>query len=92
VVLVVLDTPRLKGEHERHEGERADDVLQQLVGGEGAVPTVVANDKKLWWFRGGWGGKTARFGSNVGGSRAFFLLLLPPNQLQAILPYCAAPD
>lgn len=47
VVLVVLDPPGLKGVDERHEGQRAHNVLQQLVVAEAAVTTIMANHKEL---------------------------------------------
>ena len=47
VVVVVLDAPGLKGEDERHEHDRAHDVLHQVVLVERAVPRVVAHDKPL---------------------------------------------
>lgn len=47
VVLVVLDAPWLKGVDQGHEGQCAHNVLQQLVGAEAAVATVVADHEKL---------------------------------------------
>jgi len=47
VVVVVLDAPRLEGVDERHEHERAHDVLHQLVLAEAAVPGVVPDHEQL---------------------------------------------
>ena len=47
MVVVVLDSPGLKGVDEGHEGKRAHNVLHQLVLTEGSVSTVMANNKPL---------------------------------------------
>ena len=47
VVVVVLDPPGLKGVDEGGKGNGAHNVLQELVLGETAVPTVVSNHKEL---------------------------------------------
>ena len=47
VVVVVLDSPGLKGVDEGHEGKGANNILHQLVLAEGSVSTVMADDKPL---------------------------------------------
>lgn len=47
VVVVVLDSPGLKGVDEGHEGKGANNILHQLVLAEGSVSTVMANDEPL---------------------------------------------
>ena len=47
MVVVVLDAPGLKRVDERHEHERANDVLHQFVFTEAAVSAVVAYYKQL---------------------------------------------
>ena len=47
VVVVVLDPPGLKGVDEGRKGKGAHNVLQELIFGEAAVPTVVPDHKEL---------------------------------------------
>ena len=47
VVVVVLDSPGLKGVDEGHEGQSAHDVLHQLVLAEGSMAAVMSHHKPL---------------------------------------------
>ncbi len=47
VMVIVLDAPGLEWINERHEHQRPDDVLDQVVAVEGPVPRIVANDEEL---------------------------------------------
>lgn len=47
MVIVVLDPPALKWVDQRHEGNRANNVLHQLVLAEGPVGGVMPNDEQL---------------------------------------------
>ena len=46
-MVIVLDSPGLKGVEQRHECERAHHVLHQIVLAEAAVAAVMANYKEL---------------------------------------------
>jgi len=47
MMLVVLNAPRVEGKDQRHEHQRSNNVLDQLVLAERAMTTVMANNEQL---------------------------------------------
>jgi hypothetical protein len=52
MVVVMLDAPGLERVDQRHEHKGPHNVLNQVVLVEGAVPSIMANNKELWKVEG----------------------------------------